>query len=72
VLAISGCRRPFWIVGIALIITIGLSRIMLGVHWPSDVLAGWGFGVFWVSIWFSEKFPSNGAIFPRRPLRIGD
>jgi undecaprenyl-diphosphatase len=31
---------------------IGLSRMFLGVHWPSDVVAGWAFGIFWVLIGF--------------------
>jgi undecaprenyl-diphosphatase len=27
--------------------TIGLTRPILAVHWPSDVMGGWAFGAFW-------------------------
>jgi undecaprenyl-diphosphatase len=33
---------------ITLSLLIGMSRIMLGVHWPSDVIGGWAFGMLWV------------------------
>ena len=37
-------------IGVALVLTgaIGATRPYLGVHWPSDVIAGWAFGIAWV------------------------
>jgi membrane-associated phospholipid phosphatase len=35
---------------ILLSLLIGLSRPMLGVHWPSDVVGGWAFGLLWVML----------------------
>ena len=34
------------IVGVLLIVLVGLSRIILNVHWFSDVIAGWALGTF--------------------------
>ena len=48
---------------IAMGIAVGWSRIALGVHWPSDVIAGLGFGMLWVGVarrWLDPaKFPND-------------
>jgi undecaprenyl-diphosphatase len=41
-------RRPAVACAVLLSLLIGTSRVMLGVHWPSDVIGGWAFGVLWV------------------------
>lgn len=43
----GAARLYVFAAAMALTLCIGLSRIYLGVHWPSDVLAGWAIGAGW-------------------------
>ena len=44
---------------------IGISRPMLGVHWPSDVIGGWSFGAFWLLLVLTIA----DRLLPERALR---
>ena len=37
-------RRLAWVLGVALPLFVGFGRLYLGVHWPTDVVAGWTIG----------------------------
>ena len=42
-----GTKRMVFLLAALLVLGIGFSRVYLGVHWPSDVLAGWCLGAAW-------------------------
>lgn len=46
----SPVRRGLASAAFLLVLLVGLSRVYLGVHWPTDVLAGWAFGAAWAYV----------------------
>jgi undecaprenyl-diphosphatase len=47
---LAGVRRPALVLAVILAIGVGWSRVYLGVHWTTDVFAGWLIAAAWVTI----------------------
>ncbi|RUU04613.1 phosphatase PAP2 family protein [Mesorhizobium sp. USDA-HM6] len=51
-------RTKIFVLALAVLVTVmvGASRVYLGVHWPSDVLAGWCAGFAWAMLcWLAAR-----------------
>ena len=58
-------RWPVLVLALAFTGLVGLSRLYLGVHYPSDVLAGWAAGLAWTAgvylVLFRQRRPWGDA-----------
>ncbi|WP_404925807.1 phosphatase PAP2 family protein [Mesorhizobium sp. ORM16] len=55
---LQGRTTKIYVLALAVLTTVlvGISRIYLGVHWPSDVLAGWCAGFAWAMLcWLAAR-----------------
>ncbi len=63
-------KAKIYIISVALLLTflIGISRIYIGVHYPTDVLAGWIAGISWALLcWYAAALLER-----RRPEKEQD
>lgn len=64
----SAGRRAGVAAGVVLVVLVGLTRLWLGVHFPSDVVAGWALGTGWtllVALALGALPGGRAALHPR-------
>lgn len=61
-------RMKVYVVALAVLVALGVgfSRVYLGVHWPTDVLAGWTVGGLWaLACWLAERALQRRGLIER-------
>ncbi len=67
-------RLKFYFLGVAAVVTglVGISRIYMGVHYPTDVLAGWTVGLVWATFcWIIARTLQRRGIIEEQPWGVG-
>lgn len=56
------CKAAVWVAAVAITLAVGLSRIYLGVHYPTDVIGGYLAAIFWLSlVWTVYRLREGNA-----------
>lgn len=62
-------RAYLLFVSMVLVVLIGITRVYAGVHWPTDVLAGWAVGASWAILCslVAQTLQRRSAVEPQDP-----